>query len=318
MSSSTQTPFDELFAQLTQGMSPPAPSPRVVNVVGYPADAQHTQAERVAWIPRVIRNEFQPFEIPGAVTPYRQAWVFDVSIYGGSLDRLGALHALLVAWLDIEVGPALGCAPSDDATPALLRGTVDLAQLPYPWFGLVGKSIAVTSPGARSLDFPIVALASPLEIALAVNRAALASTGPVQYIRARLVREGVAIYLELILPSDPLATVGAVLTLDPMAANSACAQLGFSSRFDNITATGAPPSRLYRPGYQIAESIEPGIRGGDGSAQSWGAIVPVTLHRPIVSLQSLIGVIAETEIQIAVTGGDTEETVVDVTTMEGS
>lgn len=313
MSTSPQTPFDTLFAQLTQGMSPPAPARRVVNVVGYDVDAQHTSAERVVWIPRGFRTEFQPFEIPGATTPYRQAWQWDVSIYGVSLDRLGAMHSLLVAWLDIMAGPALGSPPSDDAAPALLRGTVDLAALVYPYSGLAGLSIAVTVPGARSLEFPSTPLATPQAISDAVNAAALAATGPVQFIRARIIRDGAEQYLELLLPTDPTGTAGATLTIDPDAANSACAILGFSAGDDNITATGTPPTRPYRPGYFVADTITPGVRGGDASAQGWGAIVQVTLYRPIVSLQSLVGVIADTPLQVIATGGDTpDENVVDI------
>lgn len=304
MSTSPQTPFDTLFAQLTQGMSP-AHGSKVVNNVGYDTDAQHTQVERLAWIPRRIRSEFQPFEIPGVTTPRRQAWTFDVSICGNSLVRLGALHSLLVGWLDIEVGPELGCPPSDDAAPAILRGTVDLATLVYPYSGLAGLSIAVTVPGARSIAFPMSPLTSPLDIALAVNQTALAATGPVQFVRGRIVRDGASLFLELLLPTDPTGTTGATLTIDPTAANSACAALGFSSGDSNITATGTPPTTLYRPGYQVAESIEPGIRGGDGSAQMWGAIFPATLYLPIVSLQSLTGVIAETEVQVNAIGGET-------------
>jgi len=313
MSGPPITPFDPIFAQLTQGMSA-AVGTRIVNLVGYEADAQHTRADRVMWIPRGIATEQQHFELPGATTPWRQGCPFDVSIYGSSLARLYEMHALLVAWLDLIVGPPQGGPPSDDAAPAVLRGTVDLAALLYPYAGLMGLSISVTAPGARSLALPASPVASPQAIATAINLAAQAASGPVQYVLARIVKDGAHRYLELLLESNPLGPPAATLTIDPTAANSACAALGFSSADDNITATGAAPTTPYRPGYYVGPSEEPWMRGGDAASQGWGMIVPVTLYQPIVSIQFITGVIAAIELQIAATGGDApDEVVVDVT-----
>src|SRR5688572_7602555 len=87
-----QTPFDLLFAQLSQGMSATG-SAAVVNEVSTKKDAEHTTAERVVWIPRSVAVEQQHHEIPGAVTPWRQACSWDVSIYGDSLDRALEIHS---------------------------------------------------------------------------------------------------------------------------------------------------------------------------------------------------------------------------------
>lgn len=306
------TPFADLFAQLSQGMSAAGSVP-VVNDVGWQKDAQHTTVDRLAWIPRSVASEPQDFELPGAVTPWRQACRFDVSIYGSSLDRLLGLHALMVGWLDLLVGPPRGAPPSDDAAPATIRGTVDLAALVYPYSDLAGLSIAVTEPGARSLSFPLTPLSSPQAIASAINVAAQAESGPVAGVRARLVADEEQLFLELLLPTDPLGTAGATLTIDPDADDSACAELGFSSDDDNVSATGTPATYPYRPGYMVDASAEPGIRGGDLSAQGWGVIVPVTLYRPIPSMQFVTGVIGERPLQVVATGGDTpEEPVVNI------
>lgn len=313
MSTPPLTPFNRVFAKLTQGMSA-ARGTRVTNEVGWQKDAQHTTDDRLVWIPRRLSPEQQHFELPGVTTPFRQASAFNVSIYGSSYDRLSGLHSLLVAWLDIVQGPPQGGTPSEDSTPAVLRGTVDLTTLVYPYSGLVGLTIKVAVPGARDVAFPSTPLAGPQDIANAINVVAQAFSGPDAYLRARIVKEGAARYLELLLPSDPLGTVGATLTIDPMAANSACAALGFSSGDSNITATGTPPTRPYAPGYLVGDSEEPGIRGENTAAQGWGVVVPVTLYRPIVSWEFPQGVIASTELQVSATGGDIpDEVVIDVT-----
>lgn len=306
------TPFDGVFAQLTQGMSA-AGYAKVVNNVGTQNDTQHTTVDRLAWIPVGVAAEQQHFEIPGATTPWRQACRFDVSVYGSSLERVLGLQALLVAWLDLIVGPPQGGPPSEDSTPAELTGVEDLAALAYPYSGLSGLSIKVTVPGARALTFSSTPLANPQAIATAINVAAMATSGPTSLLRARIIKDGAARYLELIMPSDPLGTTAATLTIDPAAANSACAILGFSAGDNNITDTGTAPVVPYRPGY-LVEPSTPEVRGGDLSTQGWGLIVPVTLYRPIVSMEFPQGVIASTEVKVIATGGDTaDETVIDVT-----
>lgn len=311
MSTAPLTPFDSILAQLTQGMSAARSSP-IVNIVGWQLDSMAT-VDHLQWIPGNISVEQQHFQIPGATTPWRQAVPFDVHVQGSSLDRVLGLHSLLVAWLDIIVGPPQGGPPSGDETPAALTGVIDLAGLTYPYSGLAGLSIKVTSPGARSLAFPLTPLANPQAIATAINLAAMATHGPTSMIRARIVKEDAARYLELLMPTDPLGTVGSTLTIDPAAANSACAELGFSADDDNITDTGTPAARPYAPGYAVGPTSAPGIRGGEASAQTWGLVVPVTLYLPIVSMAFPQGVIASTELVVEASGGDEQtETVIDV------
>ncbi len=261
MSTPPLTPFDSILARLTQGMSAAHSSP-IVNIVGWQLDTMAT-VDHIQWIPGNVSVDQQHFQIPGTTTPWRQVVLFDVHVQGSSLDRVLGLHSLLVAWLDIIVGPPQGGPPSSDETPAVLTGTADLAALSYPYSGLAGLSIKVTVPGARTLTFPSSPLATPQAIATAINLAAMATRGPTSLVRARIVKEGAERYLELLTPSDPLGTAGSTLTIDPTAANSACAALGFSSGDTNITDTGTPPVRPYAPGYVVGTTTPPGIRGGE-------------------------------------------------------
>lgn len=303
-------PFNTLFAQLSQGMSVVGGRP-VVNELGWQNDTQHTTAERVVWIPESVGVGFQPFQLAGQKDPYRQVSGFNVSLYGDSYDRVLELHGLLVGWLDVLVGPAQGCAPSDDATPAVLRGVVDLADLNYPLSDLIGTRINVAAPLARALAFPGTALDAPQAIATAVNLAAIAAG---LLVRARLHHADTGeAYLELLLPTDPLGTVGATLTINPDVAGSACETLGFSADDDNLTATGTAPTWPYRPGYEVDKTAVPGPRGGNAASSGWGMVVPVTLYRPIASMHYLTGVIADTPTEVVATGGsEPDEIVIDI------
>src|SRR5690242_11778345 len=95
MSTPPLSPFDALFAQLSQGMSAARGSP-VVNLVSWQIDAQTTSVDRVQWLPLGVDVEEQNFELPGLTTPWRQACRFEVHIYGSSFDRVLGLHGLLV------------------------------------------------------------------------------------------------------------------------------------------------------------------------------------------------------------------------------
>jgi hypothetical protein len=277
-------------------------------VVGYDVDAQHTTAERVVWIPAKLGVESASFQLPGMVTPWKQASRFLVSIYGTSYGRVLQIHSLLVGWLDLLVGPPMGSVPTGDEQPATIRGSADLSLISYPTISFAGLTLDFLAPLKRTIAFPSAALNGPNDIASAFNTAAVAAA--LQY-RARIVRVGAAKCLEVILPTDPLGTTGATYTLDPNTTSSACPLLGITgSDGGNAVATGTPPTGPYRPGYYVGES-EPGPRGGDLQAGGWGAIVPVALYLPIPSLVDVVGVILDTSTDVLATGGDTpDETVV--------
>ncbi len=313
------SPFNTLLAQLTQGMSA-ARGQRVPNELGWQKGAQHTTEERVVWKPAPLDVQSAPFQLPDLTTPWRQASNFLVEIMATSYDRVLEIHALLVAWLDLIVGPPMGSVPSDDAVPARIRGTEDLNLLAFPYSGLIGKTLDFVAPLKRTFEFPAGDLANVDAIAAAINAQSYVSrtNAPAQAAAlptiARIAREGDAAYLELMLPTDPLGTVGATLSVNTATADSACPILGIEGNDSDIaTNTGTAPTRPYRPGYFVGESQEPGVRGGDLSSQGWGVIVPVTLYRPIVSMQFLRGVVLETPTEVVATGGDTpDETVVDI------
>ncbi len=301
------SPFNRLFAQLTQGMSA-ARGQRVVNELGWQKDAQHTTEERAVWIPGPVGTEPQAFQLPDMTTPWRQASRFDVAIYGSSYDRFLTMHGLLVAWLDLLEGPPMGSVPSGDETPATIRGASDLNLLAFPYSGLAGLTLDFVRPLKRTLTFPGTPLASVNAIAATIN--ALAAAVPLNY-RARIVREDGEAFLELLLPTDPLGTEGSALSLTTLPATSANDVFSFPVDDGGVASgVGTPATEPYRPGYLIGEGT-PGPRGMDLQSQGVGAVVPVTLYRPIVSIQFLAGVVLETPIEVLVTGGsEPDETVV--------
>lgn len=291
-------PFERLFAQLTQGMS--ADGAKVINDLGPFAAAQYDAADRLEWIPDGVVTVNREFQLPHAITPHDQASDFLVRIYGGSYWRALDLHSLLVGMLDLLIGPPQGCAPSQDETRALLIGAVDLDALSYPYSGLVGRTLDVTTDGLkRALAFPGSALGSPQAIADAVTAAANAIR---LNVHAFLKKDGAELRLALYSATDPLGAVGASIVLDPTPTSSACAPLGFTAGDGNLTAQGTPASTPYRPGY-VVESARPGPRGGDVATTTWGLEVPVRLFRPIKSMQWLVGTIQTVPIAVTATDG---------------
>ncbi len=287
------TPFDLLFAQLTQGMTARAGSKAtpITNEVGTFADAMQTQADRLVWITKKIAIKDRPFCLPQDVSQNDQAVTFDVAIYGSSLLRVLDMHGWLAGILDLLIGPMPGCAPSTDHVGAVLTGDVDLMSLSYPYDGLDGLSLAFLAPALRSVTFA-GSYGSPVEIAAAVNVLARAQRLGVL---ASLVRsdDAAQAFLCLTSPQDPLDPRAHAMTLDPDAAGSACGVLGFASSSHNVTASTTPASTPYRPGYAIGEG-QPGPRGGDLASSSWGIVVPIELRRPSVSTAYRLGMILTT------------------------
>ena len=295
MSAAPVTPFAPLFAQLTQAMSAEG-SPPVRHEIGTQRDAAHTADDRIVWImgpPGTgIEVVERPFQLPGDVTPDDQAWDFLVSIYGYDLTRAGSLHALLVASLDNIVGPPEGAAPSDDYAPAELTGTVDLRAWLWPSLALSGLALTFVAPYPVTVAMPAASLASPVDAAVAIRDALRAIGSPVLVGLARGA-DGER-FLRLSIPADPLGTVAPTITLDPDAADSACAVLGI----DGTPAIGAAPTMPYRPGYRVGKS-EPGPRGGTVEAGAWGLVVPVRLYLPIRSLSYVPAIIQQTAFTVA-------------------
>ena len=274
MSAPPLFPFAPLLAQLEQAMSAPG-SPPVRHEATTQRDAGQTGDDRVTWITTNIETVTRPFALPDGVTPMDQAWDNDVTIYGSSLARAAQLHALLAGWIDLLIGPEQGAAPSPDASPAIVSGTVDLTSLLYPTSILDGLSLTFTAPLAMTVAMPTGPLASWVAIMTGINNALRAAGSPVL---ASVVRgDSGERYLSLVLAGDVLSTDAPTIALDPDAADSACAALGF----DATPAVGAAPSNPYRPGYKIGKAEGP--TGGTIDAGAWAIKVPVRLFAPIYS-----------------------------------
>lgn len=272
MSASPATPFDALFAQLTEAMS--TSGARVPNEVGTQSDTITTGDERVVWVPSKIATVIRPFNFAPSVTPTDQAWDWTVQIYAPSLQRAGEIHALLVAWLDLIIGPEQGCAPSDDGADAVLLGSTNLRAWLWPSSLLDGLSLTFAAPYALTVAMPTGALAGPVEAAVAIQAALVAASCPVLCSLRRDRTEGTA-SIALSLPFDPLVTVAPVVQVE---AGDAATLLGLSTD----AATGASPSYPYRPGYVVGDFDGP--KGGTLDAGQWALSGPVRLFLPVRSV----------------------------------
>ncbi len=279
MSTAPLTPFDDLFAKLTQAMSAEG-SPPIRHEVGTQASSVFTADERVIWVMGPagtgIETVVRPFQLPDCASPNDQAWDWRVEIHGPSLLRVGEIHSLLVGWTDLLIGPEQGAAPSADATPAEAVGTVDLATLSYPTSDLDGLALTFTLPYPLTVTMPAGPLDSPIALAVAVGQALRASGIGVLVALDR--GDTTERYLRLTMPADPLTDIAPTFALDPAAADSACAVLGF----DDTPAIGSAPTMPYRPGYKIGKSE--GAKGGTVDAGAWGLVVPVRLFQPVKAL----------------------------------
>ena len=296
-----RSPFDLFFAQLTQGMtardvsvSGQKRSTPITNELGAQKDAAQTQADRLVWVPRDVAIKERPFLLPRDNSQNDQVTLFDVAIYGSSFGRVLDLHAWMAGVIDNLIGPTMGNAPSADAAPAVLTGTVDLASLLYPFTGLAGLSIQVTAPLSRSLALAD-SYADPVAIATGINAAARAAK--LELLASLTWGDDGARYLVLTMPQDALDPRARTLTLDPTAASSACSVLGFAAADGNITAATTPASSPYRPGYAIGPSSKP-VAGGDLDSSGWGMTVPVELRRPTISTHYLLGMIQSTPFDV--------------------
>lgn len=306
MSASPQTPFDPLFAQLTEAMSA-QPAARVPNEVGTQSDTIITGDERVVWIPVKVATVIRPFNFQESVTPTDQAWDWLVNIYAGSLDRAGEIHALLVAYLDLIVGPEQGCAPSDDASAATTVGTVDLRAWLWPSSLLAGTTLDFTAPMALSVDMPAGSLAGPVEAAVAVQ-AALRAAGLPVLASLRRDREAGTASLALTLPADPVLPDAPTFTLDPDVEGSACALLGFTG--EGATATGSGPTTPYRPGYVVGDFEGP--KGGTLDAGQWALSGPVRLFLPVRSITWVPATVQRATLTIAAATSTGENIAVEI------
>ncbi len=266
----------------------------ITNELGPQKDAAQTQADRLVWIPRDVAIRERNFLLPQDNSQNDQVTTFNVSIYGSSFARVLDLHAWLAGIVDNLIGPWVGSAPSDDAAPAVLTGTVDLAALSYPFAGLAGLSLQVTAPLSRALAFAD-SYADPVAIAVGLNAEARAKK--IDLLATLTWGEDGTRFLVLTMPQDALDPRTKTLTIDSDAAGSACSVLGFSAGAHNVTAATTPASSPYRPGYLIGPSSQP-IQGGDLDSSSWGMVVPVELRRPTISTHYLLGMIQSTPFDV--------------------
>ena len=296
-----RSPFDLFLAQLTQGMTALAvnrsgqrSSTPITNEIGMRADAAQTQADRLVWVPRSVQIKERPFLLPQDNSQNDQVVTFEVAIYGGSLLRVLDLHAWMVGVTDNLIGPWMGSAPSDDAAPAVLTGTVDLATLTYPYAGLAGLFLQVTAPLSRQIAFA-ASYDDPVAIAVGINAEARAKR--IDLLASLTWGDDGARYLVLTLPQDALDPRPRTLTLDTTDPLSAGVLLGFSAASHNVTATTTPASSAYRPGYLIGPTTQP-IQGGDLDSSGWGMVVPVELRRPTISTHYLLGMVQSTPFDV--------------------
>ena len=120
--------------------------------------------------------------------------------------------------------------------PAILRGTVDLAALSYPYAGLHSKHLDFTAPGSKVITWSASTQSSAQDIADSFNAAAVAAPLAV---RARLA-QGTGtqlgqVFLELYSTGVGTSTA---LTID-LAASDADTVLGFGSSNHDTTGTAA-------------------------------------------------------------------------------
>lgn len=313
MSNAQRSPIDRLLKQLTNALTAQSAATGVRSPVtceiSTQADAALSQSDRIVFVPKKLAIKDRPFSMPDDLSQNDQAMTFAVSIYGSSLLRVYDLHAWFAGILDLIEGPLQGCSPSDDAAPAILTGSVDLASLEYPTALLDGLSLAFLAPvppsgsatpsAARVVSFDGL-YDRPSAIAVAINAGAREAKINVLASLDRDADTGV-VRLVLTSPQDALVPVPHALTLDPDAAASACAVLGFTADDDNITALSTPASVPYRPGYLIGEG-EPGPRGGDLAASGWAVTMPVELRRPAISTHWLTGIIESVPYEVDADG----------------
>jgi hypothetical protein len=116
--------------------------------------------------------------------------------------------------------------------PAVLRGTVDLAALSYPYSGLATKHLDFTAPASKTITFGTGYTSAQ---AIADDFNALAAAAPLA-VRARLAQDVAGhAYFELYSTAGGASITA---TIDATASD-ADTVLGFSSGANNLTATGA-------------------------------------------------------------------------------
>lgn len=103
MSTAKGTPFDDLFASLTEKMGiPHTASP----------DTDPSQRERVEW-DNNGGTGLEPigYTIPGTVTIGRQGVEYQVSVHGSSELEVLTRAGEIAGWLDVLIGPPQGAPP---------------------------------------------------------------------------------------------------------------------------------------------------------------------------------------------------------------
>lgn len=96
------TPFDDLFAQLTERMG-------VLHTAS--PDTDPSQRDRVEWKHDGFTREPIGYSIPGTVTIARHAHEYQVSVYGGSELEVSDRARELEGHLDNLAGPPQGAPP---------------------------------------------------------------------------------------------------------------------------------------------------------------------------------------------------------------
>lgn len=155
--------FTDLLAQLMGRM------PGVSHVVGRAADAEHSQLDRFVWIPGPVQLAPIAYRPHNAEAPWAKLRTFDVSIYGGTLERLDQLFDGLVGWLDLLVGPPLGDPEGGDgyAIGASKPGPRESEPAVYGW----GMTVPVV------LKYPVVRAVWTGQVVTSITRGIIAENG---------------------------------------------------------------------------------------------------------------------------------------------
>ena len=108
-----------------------------VNAIGIETDAEHTNADRVVWIPRARRHKNVTQQPAGGKACKTKVWLFDVAIYAADFARADERLDAVIVGLDL----LLSLNAYDTVGDAIPRG----GNLGASGFGLT-QQIVISGP----------------------------------------------------------------------------------------------------------------------------------------------------------------------------
>jgi hypothetical protein len=147
------TPFDSLFASLTEKMG-------VLHTAT--PDTDPSQADRCEWADAGLTG-LEPigYTMPGTVTIGRQGIEYQVSIYGASKLEVFARASQLAGWLDYFVGPPQGAAPPPGYEDGWIRHGYKIGRTSVPVQGGDGAAAGYGCALPVTLYQPVYAAVKP-------------------------------------------------------------------------------------------------------------------------------------------------------------